>query len=221
MRGLGHRDVKSLAKKLRLPDLPILIRRFLFHQENPDSGLAGDEIPLTLCPEFDGRLHVVSNAVAVFYAPSDDCGVGGMRREIIRSTAKWRGASARRDCVFVVHDNEQPGFRGLYVARVMLFFKFKHNRVTYPCALVTWFSTIGDDPCDQTGMWQVEPDLDASGNRVMEVIHIDALLRSAHLLPIPGEDRIPANVNHTQTLDIFRAFYVNKFADNHAHQIAF
>ncbi|KAJ7934851.1 hypothetical protein B0H13DRAFT_1854847 [Mycena leptocephala] len=53
----------------------------------------------------------------------------------------------RYDCVFVEGDPDLPGFRGLLAARVLLFLSFKHLGIIYPCAVVTWFSAIGDEPC--------------------------------------------------------------------------
>lgn len=160
------------------------------------------------------------SAVATYYAPSDKSGIGGMYRERIRSVPRWRGGPERRDCVFVEHDPDSLGFRGLHVARVKLFFKIKHQSVTYPCALVTWFSAIGDAPCPDTGMWMVEPDVDHQGRRVTSVIHLDSILRAAHLIGIAGNYTIPRQLKHTDSLEAFRAFYVNKYIDHHAHEIA-
>jgi hypothetical protein len=172
------------------------------------------------CPLFNGRLSVVYSATATFFAPSDECGAGGMRREIIRSTPNWRRSGPRYDCVYVVHDPELPGFRGLHVARVRLFFTITYEEIAYPCALVSWFLPIGDQPCPQTGMWMVKPEVE-SGDRPLQVIHVDSILRSAHLLGIPGDNVIHPKLRHTMTLDVFNAFYVNKYADHHAHELAF
>ncbi|KAJ6563451.1 hypothetical protein B0H10DRAFT_1843668, partial [Mycena sp. CBHHK59/15] len=61
-------------------------------------------------------------------APSDQSGIGGMHRERIRSVRSWRGGAPRRDCVFVEQDTTQPGFRGLYAARVIAFMSLKSSR---------------------------------------------------------------------------------------------
>ena len=55
----------------------------------------------------------------------------------------------------------------------------------------------------------------------MSVIHIDAFLRGVHLLPIFGSNFLPITFDYTQTLDAFQAYYVNRFADHHAHEIIF
>ena len=54
----------------------------------------------------------------------------------------------------------------------------------------------------------------------MSVIHLDAFLWGVHL-PIFGSDFLPINFDYTQTLDAFQAYYVNNFADHHAHEIIF
>ena len=173
------------------------------------------------CPSYRGKVYVYPSAVATFYAPSDMAGIGGMYRERIRSVDAWRGGAERRDCIFIEHDPDLPGFQGLHVARVRLFLKVKHQSITYPCALVTWFSVIGDRPCEDTQMWMVEPDFDGHGERIMSIVHLDAILRSAHLMGIAGVHRIPRHLLHTDSLDAFKSFYVNKFIDYHAHEIAF
>ena len=66
------------------------------------------------------------------------------------------------------------------------FFSIRHNNATYPCALVSWFSTCGDEPCRDTGLWRVTPDYDGTGRRAMSIIHIDSILRGAHLMGIAG-----------------------------------
>ena len=100
------------------------------------------------------------------------------------------------------------------------FFSFIHLDKYYPCALVEWFSTIGRSPDSTTGMWRVKPDIRRHG-RLMSVIHLNAFLRGVHLLPIFGSDFLPINFDYTQTLDAFQAYYVNHFADHHAHEIIF
>ena len=145
-----------------------------------------------------------------------------MKKERIRAVRSWRGGPARHDCVFVTVDDSLPGFRGLDVARVLLLFSFKHtDGLVYPCALVSWFVRSSDVPCEETGMWIVEPQMDDHGRRVISVVHLDCVLRAAHLLPVPDDDPIPTRLKHTDTLDVFDAFFVNKYADHHAHEIAF
>jgi hypothetical protein len=168
-----------------------------------------------------GRISVFHSAIATFYSPSDSSGMGGMRRERIRATPEWRGGFGRYDTVFVSEDANAPGMQGLMVARVRLFFSFQAAGVLYPCALVHWFSRTAEVCHPETGMWTVERNLDNEGNPVLQVIHLDTILRACHLLPVFGNGRVPRGLHFTDTLDAFQAYYVNKFADHHANEISF
>lgn len=220
VRGLP-KHLEELAVAINVPKLPELLQRFLLVQIRPDGAqMRSEDVPLANCPPAPPRIDVYPSAVAVFRAPSDVCGTKGMTKERIRSVSSWRGGPPRHDCAFVVEDETQPGFRGLSVVRVHLLFSFKYaNGVTYPCALVSWFVPIGDSPCDETGMWIVEPLVDDHGRRVISVIHLDCMLRAAHLIGV-ADGPLPYQLSHTDSLDAFQAFYVNKYADHHAHEIA-
>jgi hypothetical protein len=111
--------------------------------------------------------------------------------------------------------------RGLEVARVRLFFSFMFREEVYPCALVHWFGRIGDEPDEDTGMWMVQPELDITGRPLLSVIHLDCIFRAAHLIGICGQASIPRNLLFHDSLDAFKSFYANKFADHHAFAIAF
>jgi hypothetical protein len=190
---------------------------------NPNSSIDSADIPDDQLPIISSQISVFASAVATFYAPSDLSGKHGMLSERIRCCKKWRGEFPRKDCIFAEKDPDLPGFRGLYVARVHLFFSFKYRDIVYPCALIHWFSTIGNGPCSDTGMWMVEPEFGMRDQRVFGVIHIDSIVRSAHLIPVYGDHYIPGpkEVNPSNVLDIFQSYYVNKFADHHSFEIAF
>jgi hypothetical protein len=68
-------------------------------------------------------------------------------------------------------------------------------------------------------MWMVEPELDRRGERRMNIIHIDTILRGAH--PIGIYSFLPRHFKYSDTLDRFDAFYINKYAEHHANEIAF
>jgi hypothetical protein len=106
-----------------------------------------------------------------------------MRHERIRSTSSWRGCGPRHDCAFVVEDDTKPGMKGMAVVRVKLFFSVKYDGGQYPCALVDWFDRVRCDPI--TGMWIVHPAF-TCGRQDKSVIHLDSLMRAAHLIPIYG-----------------------------------
>ncbi|KAH7903135.1 hypothetical protein BJ138DRAFT_1021107, partial [Hygrophoropsis aurantiaca] len=113
------------------------------------------------------------------------------------------------------------GCNGMDVARVLCFFSFAFEGNTYPCAVVHWFKVIGNhvDYYD-TGMWMVRPSFNNDGDRDISIIHIDSIFRAVHLLPIFGNRRVPRAVQFHNSLDVYRSFYVNKFADHHAFEIA-
>jgi hypothetical protein len=63
-----RRKVAVLAAEIGQPDFKNLLRRFLYDQLHPDSGM---DVPLSACPEFDGKISVFNSATATFHAPSD------------------------------------------------------------------------------------------------------------------------------------------------------
>jgi hypothetical protein len=65
------------------------VKSLMFDQLNPDAPVAGGRIPLEQCPDFAERVFIFNSARAVFYAPSDVSGVGGMHHERIRATKSW------------------------------------------------------------------------------------------------------------------------------------
>jgi hypothetical protein len=165
-----------------------------------------------------GAVSVFHSAVATFFAPGDASGTRGMRREMIRSTPSWRGGPPRRDCAFVVEDEEKTGMSGMTVVRIILFFSVEYNGMHYPCALVEWFHKVGCDPV--TGMWVVRPDR-TRGRRDRTVVHLDCFLRAAHLIPVFGKEKMPPDFKYSYSLDTFEAYYVNKYIDHHAYEIVF
>ncbi|KAF8168552.1 hypothetical protein B0H34DRAFT_855228 [Crassisporium funariophilum] len=217
------RLLDELSGFLGLPTLNEYIRRFLYDQLNPESDVFGMDVPLDDCPKISSSLwaNVYHSAAATFHAPSDLSGIGGMHREHIRATPSWQHGAPRYDCVYVEKDPDADGFRGLDVAQVELFFSFTYDSVSYPCALVRWFVPHGESPCKDTGMWMVKPDFNTRRRRVSSVIHIDTILRSAHLSGVAGDQFILRTLTHSQSLQAFRLFYVNKYADHHAHEIGY
>ncbi len=144
-----------------------------------------------------------------------------MRCERIRATPLWLKGPARYDRVFAENNSTVEGFRGLHAARVRTFLSFKSGGVEYPCALIQWFSPVADEPDELTGLWVVEPDFDGDNRPFYGVIHLDSILRLAHLIPVFGNAILPPDFHQSQSLDAFKTYYVNKYADHHAHEIAF
>lgn len=148
----------DVAAHLKLPISPDttfsrIIRLFLFAQLYPEAPVPDNDERL---PFFNNRIKVYHSAIADFFAPSDLAGSGGMHRERICATPSWRKEGPRHDCLFATKDMNEKGMAGLHAGRAVLFFSFVYNHVLYPCALVQWFSTVGDGPCPDTGMWMVE-----------------------------------------------------------------
>ena len=89
----------------------------------------------------------------------------------------------RYDCAFVEQDSKLEGFRELFIACVHSFLLIWHHGIAHPCALVMvlsgWRSTLS---C--TRMWKVKPDLDDLGNPMLDIIHLDSVLRNAHLMGV-------------------------------------
>ncbi|KAJ7440651.1 hypothetical protein B0H11DRAFT_2292790 [Mycena galericulata] len=213
------RFAPDLAKHINVPELSALLISFLEDQRRSDT-YSDDGTDIDLFEINTTPISVFHSATATFYAPSDPSGIRGMRRERIRSTPSWRKRGARRDCVFAVENQDQPGFRGMSVVRVKLFFSFVYDGVDYPCALVEWFKKVGRSPDICSGMWIVEPEYRGK-RRVVTILHLDSLLRGAHLIPVYGDTHIPVGFSYTHSLDAFAAFHVNKYADHHANEIAF
>ncbi|KAK7677769.1 hypothetical protein QCA50_019321 [Cerrena zonata] len=213
------KDIDRIAAHYGLRLLPSYTARFLheqLHLDVDDIGRVPDEqLPLvSQC-----RARVFPSAITTFYAPSDPSGIGGMHHERTRATPLWRRRYPRYDCVFV-STGPGRGMRGMHIARVRLFFSFTYAEILYPCAFVEWFVAIDDNPDSMTGMWIVEPELDNGGERVVSVIHIDTIVRSAHLLPVFDTTMIPSDFHFSDSLDAFMSYYVNKYVDHHAFEIA-
>jgi hypothetical protein len=86
---------------------------------------------------------------------------------------------------------------------------------------VHWFSRVGDSPDVDTGMWVIKPDSTDDGENLVSIIHLDTVVRACQLIPIFGPQIVSRTLSCTDTLDSFTYFYVNKYVDHHAFEIAF
>ncbi|KAG1857467.1 hypothetical protein F4604DRAFT_1589831 [Suillus subluteus] len=143
-----------------------------------------------------------------------------MKREHIHACPLWRNEHARNDCVFVITDPNARWMWGMDIARVMAFFSLSQNAKWVPCAVVCWFNRVGDAPDPDTGMWMVKPAFTANHTPHFAVIHIDTIFCAAHLIPVFGTTLLSPSITFHHALDIFKLYYVNKFADHHAFEIA-
>ena len=145
-------NLANFAAKFNMPALLKLIQCFLYDQLNPESELTSSDVPLRDCPVFTRKVSIFSSATASYYAPSDLSGVGSMCWEHIWATCSWRHGLAWYDCAFVNMRPHLKGMRGLDIVHVLAFFSIKHCSITYPCALMHWYSVIGEKPDEDTGM---------------------------------------------------------------------
>ena len=129
--------------------------------------------------------------MARFYAPSDLCGAGGMYLERIHSTPIWQGAAPRYNTVYVETNLELPGMRGMTVGHVFLFFSFTFQDMYYPCALVHWYSTVGSEPDEDTGLWVVKSEYKTNGHRRMAIVHLNCIAQGVHITGIYGSSFLP------------------------------
>jgi hypothetical protein len=73
-----------------------------------------------------------------------------------------------------------------------------------------------------TGMWVVRPDhYIRSRRRICTIVHIDSILRAAHLIGASGPSFLPQEISPSDSLHAFKSFYVSKYADHHSYEIAF
>lgn len=186
-----------------------MVHRFLYNQLNPDSEIESSNRSGDAYMNLQGHVRVVYSAVATFRAPSDIGGTNGMRHEHIRATPSWRQEKARYDCIFINSNANLDGMGGLEVGRVLAFFTFMHLDTEYLCALIHWYSLVGMQP-------------DEDGYPHLAIIHVDSIYRAAHLIPVYQDvGFIDKNLTLHDSLDAFDIFYVNKFVDHHAFEIAF
>ncbi|KAI5989472.1 hypothetical protein EDC04DRAFT_2873162 [Pisolithus marmoratus] len=211
--------------QFRAKNIPTLAHEFsipsLAHLLHPNDPHHPSKVPLLECPFYEGKISIFSSTSSTFYAPSDLCGTGGMRHEYIRAALNWRNEGPRNDCAFIITDPDQDGMWGMDITCIHCFFSFTFQQTVYCCALVWWFDRHGDCADEDTRMWVVKPSFTANHQRNLAVIHIDTIFRAAHLIPVYGTSDIPRGIHPNVLYDIFRSFYINRFADHHAFEIAF
>jgi len=109
--------------------------------------------------------------------------------------------------------------KGMFIGRARLFFSFTSCGTYYPCALVQWFAPVGE-PDEVTGMWVVKPEFEGiSRRRTLDIIHLDRVVRGAHLIPVFGPSFIPEELHFSNSLDVYRAYFVNNYIDHHCNEL--
>ena len=225
-------NAQNIAEDAKQLNLVSLIRVLLRQHSEPHANSTA--LPSSAdYLDFTGEhpLTTYNSAVAMFYAPSDLSGAGGMRKERIRAVSRWRGGCPRFDTVLLKPNNkyeptynDEPTVNSFSVARVQLFFSFEYNHASYECALVHDYQVVNPNPDEITGMAIVKRAM-RGGQPRARVIPLNDILRAVHLIPVfskLGTKRIPKKYKHELTLDdrqLFKLFYVNKFVDHHAFEI--
>ena len=213
------RSVSMLANFIHKPDFPHALHIFIHQHNHPYSSHLAP-----LDNSFEGPIHVFHSAKVQYYAPSDLCGVGGMHNEVIHANPSYgHHGLPCFDTVFISVDDDKKVMGGLLVARVLLLFSFfdSYCGKDISCALVTWFIHMDDNPKPDkdNGMWKVCPECDENGGHPVQVVHLDTILRGAHLLPCYGVGFIPVELKCNDALDCWDAYFVNHFIDHHAHEL--
>ena len=126
----------------------------------------------------------------------------------------WQRGPPRYDPVLINTDDEKEGLYGMEVAHVQLFFSFTYNDHTYPCAYIDWYTREGEGPDADMGLWIVSKDVGHSA-----VIHLDSIIRCAHLIPVYGQPFLPSGLTSSNSLDTFSSYYVSKYADHQMFEI--
>lgn len=73
----------------------------------------------------------------------------------------------------------------------------------------------GRDPV--TGFWVVEPEF-YNGKHTFDIVPLDAIVRSCHLIGIFGEEFLPHDFHFSNTLSSFQSYYVNHYIDYHTYK---
>ena len=63
----------------------------------------------------------------------------------------------------------------------------------------------------------VEPEVNDEGHRPCEIVYLESIYHSAHLIGVYGKEFIPKDLRASDSLDAYRAFWVGKYIDYHAH----
>ncbi|KAI0000685.1 hypothetical protein BJV74DRAFT_876935 [Russula compacta] len=76
----------------------------------------------------------------------------------------------------------------------------------------------GDEPDEDTGMWVVRPEFYGNECQTLTVVHLDCITRAAHLLLVFGSSFVPDELHFSDSLDVYRAYFVNNNIDHHCHK---
>lgn len=69
-------------------------------------------------------------------------------------------------------------------------------------------------------MYIVAPSTNDDSMSDISIIHIDCIFHTAHLIPLYGTNFLPHEITLHDSYDVFHAFYINKYADHYAFEVA-
>ncbi len=211
--------VQEFTWRVSLQSFPDLLSTYVYQAYGlEDASIAKKTqvyLELSYC-----RFTIHPSAIAKYYAPSDFSGSGGMHHECIQAVSYWRNGPGRFDMVFIkTHPGARTISTGLVVGRVRQLFAFDLGNKHHTCAIAHVFELVGDEPDGDMGLWIVRPAFLNSQPKT-QIIPLNNVLRATHLIPVYDAEKISNKFSHTQTLDHFDEFYVNKFIDYHAFETA-
>ena len=67
-------------------------------------------------------------------------------------------------------------------------------------------------------MWLVECEF-YDEEPYLAVVHVCSIFHAVHLLPFFKKEWVPQGFSHSNTLDKYTKFYVNRFADHHLFEM--
>ncbi|KDQ54263.1 hypothetical protein JAAARDRAFT_196639 [Jaapia argillacea MUCL 33604] len=194
------KNINLLAAFIGQPKFPELVRRFLFDELNPDSEIPSSAVALNDLPYFSGSVSVFHSAIARFYAPSD-------------LSAELEGCIKNAFGPILVGE---ANIRGEILS---LSYWTRNNLGCMAWLLAEFFSfSLPIMKDEATGMWVVRPEFTGNGRQSLAVIPVDSIERAAHLIGVYGSAFLPPDFPHEDSLDVFGAFYISKYADHHMHE---
>ena len=72
--------------------------------------------------------------------------------------------------------------------------------------MVQWYSHCGDEPNKDTGMWIVEPDVYEDGKLITDIVHLDTIVCTSHLIAMYGNKPILKGIPFCYALELFHSY---------------
>ena len=140
---LSH-EVTTLAGQLGTPELPDLVRCFLYQQGNPELLIPLGEVPLDICPTLFGtKVHVYASAIATFFALSDKSSTRGMFESAFKPSI--HGGKGHQDMTACLLNKRVilKASAGHLLLEYALFFQSNTRRLYIPVLLYHGIQPLG------------------------------------------------------------------------------